>query len=588
MSMKKGEPTRLTVALAGNPNVGKSTLFNMLTGMKQHTGNWPGKTVELVRGRVKKAPIVLIDLPGTYGLNGASEDEIVAAEYIASDSADCIVAVCDGSSLERSLILVLDVLKRAKKAVVCVNLMDEAKRKGITIDKCVLEDALGVPVVLTGGGKGGQQLLDALGRGNAPNRTVAEDGDSVLLARELAKRCVHRGVDKNEKFRRQLDCLLVSRRFGVPFLFLVLLFLVWLTVWGANGISGLLEQGFQIAYNWLLGMSTPWPDFLQGLLVDGMFATAGRVICVMLPPMAIFFPLFALLEDIGYLPRMAFLLDPCMARCGCCGRQALTLCMGLGCNAVGVMGCRIIASPKQRLAAMLTNAFVPCNGRFPSLLLLGSILFPEAGAALVVAFCVALGVVTAAAVSGGLNKTVLRSDQSIFLMEMPPFRRPRLGKILLRSFLDKTLRISGRALLVAAPAGALLWVLSNTGLLSGLCKFLEPVGAVLGMNGIILTAFLFCLPANELLIPVILMILTGAANLQVAMNTQLLQNFLTVPAAVCTMVFTMFHWPCSTTLMTFYRETKSIKKTAVAFLLPTAVGCVLCIILNLLFRLVGI
>jgi len=282
---------------------------------------------------------------------------------------------------------------------------------------------------------------------------------------------------------------------------------------------------------------------------------------------------------------MAFLLDPCMARCGGCGKQALTLCMGLGCNAVGVMGCRIIDSPRERLAAILTNAMMPCNGRFPTLILLGTLFFPEAGAALVVAACVALGAAGAMATSGVLSKTVLRSEPSTFLMEMPPFRRPRLGKILVRSLLDRTLFVAGRALTVAAPAGAVLWIVFNTGLLSGLVDFLDPAGQFLGMNGVILLAFILALPANELVIPVILMALSGVGSLQssTGQGSQILLSAMTWQTAVCTMVFTLFHWPCSTTLMTIYRETRSVKKTAAAFVLPTAVGIVLCIMLNLIF-----
>jgi len=301
--------------------------------------------------------------------------------------------------------------------------------------------------------------------------------------------------------------------------------------------------------------------------------------------MAIFFPLFTVLEDVGYLPRMAFLLDPCMARCGGCGKQALTLCMGLGCNAVGVTGCRIIDSPRERLAAILTNAMVPCNGRFPTLILLGTLFFPEVGAALVVAACVVLGMAGAMAASGVLSKTVLRSKDSTFLMEMPPFRRPRLGKILVRSLFDRTLFIAGRALTVAAPSGVVLWILSNTGIMAWLAAILNPLGSTLGMNGVILMAFCLALPANELVIPVILMAMTGAGSLQAVSGLGpqiLLDGGVTWQMAICTMVFTLFHWPCATTLMTVYRETGSLKKTAAAWFLPTAVGCTLCLVLNLL------
>ncbi len=573
-----------TVALAGNPNVGKSTLFNALTGLHQHTGNWPGKTVAVASGIRRQGDLQFhfVDLPGTYSLEGKSEEERLASEYLAQAQMDCTVVVCDGSCLERSLILALQILQRTGRVIVCVNLMDEAGARGITVDRSALEEALGVPVVLTAAGKkrGIGALMKLLQ--TVPEGQPRQSEDPIAEAEQIAAACVSRR-EGGSNWRTHLDKLLVSRRHGLPILFLLLLALIWLTVWGANYPSELLQRLFDRGYFALTKLLSGVPPWLRGILADGVYATSARVISVMLPPMAIFFPLFTLLEEIGYLPRMAFLLDHGMSRCGGCGKQALTMCMGLGCNAVGVTGCRILDSPRERLAAILTNAMVPCNGRFPTVIVLGSLFFPQVGAAFLVAACVALGVAGAMAVSGVLNKTVLRRETSTFVMEMPPFRRPRLGKILVRSFLDRTVFVAARALSVAAPAGAVLWILANTPLMGLATSALDPIGRALGMNGVLLLAFIFALPANELLIPVVLMASFGTGSLQsVAPVSALSATGMSWQMAVCAMVFTVFHWPCSTTLLTIYHETKSVKKTAAGFFLPTAVGIVLCAMLNLL------
>lgn len=587
--MKEAQKQRITVALAGNPNVGKSTLFNVLTGLNQHTGNWPGKTVGIAEGRRKEKDreFLFVDLPGTYALDGVSEDEVIAAQYIQRGEADCIVAVCDGSCLERNLILVLQVLNQGRPTVVCVNLMDEAASQGIRVDADALSDALGVPVVLTSAGRkqGIGALLETVAATAGKQPDIPKAEDPVLRAQQIAEICVSVRNDQGQPWRHLLDKFLVSRRHGIGVMLMLLLLVVWLTVWGANYPSQLLQRLFDAGYRALLPLAEYLPPWVGGILLDGMYATGSRVISVMLPPMAIFFPLFTLLEDVGYLPRMAFLLDHSMCRCGGCGKQALTMCMGLGCNAVGVMGCRIIDSPRERLAAILTNAMVPCNGRFPTLIILGSIFFPGVGAAFVVAACVALGMVGAMAASGVLSRTLLKGESSTFLMEMPPFRRPRLGQILVRSLMDRTVKIALRALKVAAPMGALLWILGNTRMMTEFSVFLDPVGRIMGMNGIILLAFILSLPANELLIPVIMMTVTGAGSLVGVADVSgalLIGSGMTWQMALCTMLFTLYHWPCSTTLITIYRETGSMKKTAAAFFLPTAVGMLLCVIVRVL------
>ncbi len=590
------------VILLGNPNVGKSSIYNKITGENQHIGNWTGKTVDCAEGRLKADKSVkIIDLPGIYTMASASAEELYSKNYLLNHKNALVIIVVDTNCIYKSVSLIEETLKITNNVIICLNQYLTAEKSGLKINIKKLEELLSVPVIRTEATD--NRCVDVITNSILTN--ITNSPLPIINSQRTISKCdlcnvVSQNIDNDNQ--NKLDKFFTSKLTGIPVMILMLAVILYITIIGANYPSEFLSYIFGEGGVYLekIMESFHLPYWITSLLCDGVYRTVTWVIAVMLPPMAIFFPIFSLLENFGYLPRVAFNLDNIFRKANCSGKQSLTMCMGFGCNACGVTGCRIINDKKQRLNAIVTNNFIPCNGRFPTLIALITIFMTSVFHSVLQSLCSALiltgfiilSIMISMLISYLLSKTILKSDNKSFVMEMPKYKKPPILSTIFDSLKNRAVFVLLRALVVALPAGALIWVCANVTvgeqtILSHIVGVLDPVGKIFGLDGEILIGLLLGFPANEIVIPIILMAYSGS-NIIVDYNSVnelsnlLVSNGWTIKTAICMIIIVLMHFPCSTTCLTIYKETKSIFWTFLSIMIPTITGLLLCFIINLI------